>query len=291
MIVGNIVAGKDLRTRMRGRRAGVVLTLYLCALGVTALVVLIAQSSNTTFDPMEAGARLFQALALVQLLVVLILTPLSFAASVSAERERNTWDLLLLSRLTSSAIVLGKFAAGLAFSVLLLIAGLPLFALSFLFRSFSLGQFAQMYTVLVATVLLLGSIGLLISVLVASVARALAWSGIVAAALSAGLTGLILGAANGGAPILGRYQLWPQWARLAPLDPVAALISALPDARSVMSLGTLATVGDSFGLPVPVWGAYAIAAALISALLLLLATHRIRISDDRLAWPDAGRGR
>jgi ABC-type transport system involved in multi-copper enzyme maturation permease subunit len=280
MIFDNAVTRKEIRTRMRGWSAVAVTSFYLAALGATALAVLSVQVSSSGYDPAEAGTRLFQAVALAQLVLILVLTPLSFGASIGLERARQTWDLLLMTRLDSFAILWGKLSGGLAFNLWLAFAALPLFAVGFIFRQFPFSQFARVYAVLLATLLLLGSIGLLFSVLARSVARAVACSGIVTAAVSAGLSGLILNAGSVGAIILGPYRLSPDWTRLAPFDPLAALVAVLPGGRTVLWLGPLAASQSALGLPVSMWVAYVLLSVGVSAALLAVAAGHVRPTRD-----------
>jgi hypothetical protein len=63
---------------------------------------------------------------------------------------------------------------------------------------------------------------------------------------------------------------------VAQLDPLVALLSALPVETGGTLLGQLGTIDHAFGLPwqVPVWGAYALLMG-IGSLLLLLVTARL----------------
>ena len=165
------------------------------------------------------------------------------------------------------------------FGLVLAVVGLPFLALVFLFENVGLGQFVQVYAVLLATMLLCGGIGLLSSALVPSTARALIAVGATVATLAVGLSALVLA----GAPAIavGPYQIAPQWSRLAPLDPVAALLSALPDGRSVASLGPLAEPQQPFGLSLTLWVAYVLLAVALSAGLLAFCTRRIGMAHRR----------
>lgn len=60
---------------------------------------------------------------------LLVLGPLVGSAAIAGERERGTYDALLLTQLSSRQIVLGKAAAALAMCLLPLWALLPLLAL------------------------------------------------------------------------------------------------------------------------------------------------------------------
>ena len=107
---------KELRGRMRGRRAFVVLTIYLLLLGGFAVMVetLIARNYQTGFGGSSAfasaaiGQGIFAALLMLMTLQVVFLAPSSTAGAISLEREKQTLELLITTPISSVAIVIGK---------------------------------------------------------------------------------------------------------------------------------------------------------------------------------------
>lgn len=155
-LVSNAVVGKELRSRMRGWRSTIIITVYMAVLGVIAVGFLMQQAGTTSNQSATVGVQLFQALSIFQLFLILFVTPATTAGAISGERQRQTWDLLLVTRLSSFGIVWGKLLAGLAFSLLLICASLPLFSLVFLFGGVSPDDVLHTYVVFLVTVLLLG---------------------------------------------------------------------------------------------------------------------------------------
>src|SRR5919202_528256 len=138
MIRVNAVLGKELTTRMRGWRAAAIITGYLAFLAAVSLAVLSNPNAPQSYaEAANMGKTLFTWLAGFQMALVIFVTPASTADAISGERQRQTLDLLLATRLSSPSIVLGKLVAGLAFDVLLILCSLPLFSLVFLFGGVS----------------------------------------------------------------------------------------------------------------------------------------------------------
>lgn len=227
MIRVNAVLGKELMTRMRGWRAAAVITIYLALLASISLVVLNSPSAPQNYaQSAQLGSGLFGWLASVQMALIIFITPTSTADAISGERQRQTLDLLLVTRLSSLGIVLGKLVAGLAFDVLLILCSLPLFGLVFLFGGISPDQFASMFVVFLATTLLLGSMALFISTAMRRSGAAIVVSLLCTLGLTLGLSALSgymmavsTGAGGGAAPIpLPAY-----------FDPLIGFIGALPD--------------------------------------------------------------
>jgi ABC-type transport system involved in multi-copper enzyme maturation permease subunit len=163
-----------LRGRMRGRRAFVIVTLYLGLLGGFAWMVatLIAQSYTTGFGGSSAfasaavGQGIFAALLMLETLQVAFLAPSSTAGAISLEREKQTLDLLVTTPITTFAIVFGKLLSTLVYVFLLIAASIPLMAMVFVYGGVAPEDVLKGYVVLIATAIGLGSFGLLCSSLV-----------------------------------------------------------------------------------------------------------------------------
>lgn len=165
---------KELRGRMRGRRAFVILTIYLVLLGGFALMVetLIERSYQTGFGGSSAfasaaiGQGIFAALLFLMTLQVVFLAPSSTAGAISLEREKQTLELLVATPISSVAIVIGKLLSALVYVFLLIAASIPLMAVVFVYGGIAPEDVVRGYIVLIATALGLGSFGLMCSSLV-----------------------------------------------------------------------------------------------------------------------------
>lgn len=153
----NPVTIKELRSRMRGRRAFVVLTLYLLVLsGVVSLVYLTIASSAAFPGGTAAysiGKAVFAAVVGVQVVLVTFIGPAFTAGAISGERERQTFDLLRTTLLSSHAFVLGKLVSALSYILLLVLVSIPIQSIAFL-----LGGLSPVELVLSQAVILVAAI-------------------------------------------------------------------------------------------------------------------------------------
>lgn len=166
---------KELRGRMRGRRAFIIVTLYILLLAVFGWMLqqiteaqVAGRSSSgldSTYASAEVGRGIFVGLLLAQTLMVAVLAPAATANAISGEREHQTLDLLAVTPISSLAIVLGKLLSALAWVFVLVIASIPVTALVFVFGGVGPDDVIRGYAVLFATVIGLGSIGLFFSAL------------------------------------------------------------------------------------------------------------------------------
>lgn len=200
--VGNgivAVGVKELRGRMRGRRAFVVLTIHLLLVGGFAWMIetfavrTVSTGFGSSFSASaDIGRQLFTALMLLLSLIVLILAPASTAGAISLEREKQTLDLLATTPISSLAIVLGKLLSALSWVFLLLLASVPVSALVFTFGGVAPDDLVRGYLVLIVTAIAFGSIGLFVSALVKRTQAATVINLVAVLALTAGTTVLFI---------------------------------------------------------------------------------------------------
>lgn len=171
------VGVKELRGRMRGRRAFVVLTLYLVLLAGFAWMVQLTMARSyatggglngltATYATAAIGQGIFAALIMLETLLVVFLAPMATVGSISLEREKQTLDMLVATPITSFSIVFGKLLSALVYVWLLIAASIPLTAVVFVFGGVAPEDLARSYLVLVVTALGLGAFGLCCSSLV-----------------------------------------------------------------------------------------------------------------------------
>ena len=179
--VGSVstMVAKELRSRFRGRRAFVVLTLYLAVLALIAYgaysVVAPGARVQAQFPDFATGANpnasaevgqaIFAMLSVIQLLLVCFIAPALTAGAISLEREKQTLDLLIATPLRPGAIVVGKLLSALAFVVLMILAGIPVSALVLMYGGATVDDILRQQVVLFASAIGLGVIGLFISAL------------------------------------------------------------------------------------------------------------------------------
>jgi hypothetical protein len=168
---------KELRGRMRGARAFVVLSLYLLFLtGFTLLLYFIAKLAVTATPTAPAGKPVFLGLVAFQLGLVCFLAPSFTAGAISGERERQTYDLLMTTPLPLPLILAAKLFSALAYVFLLIIAALPLMAVSLFLGGVAPEEVLIAFVMLCASALSFGTIGLCFSAWVRSTIGAAALS-------------------------------------------------------------------------------------------------------------------
>lgn len=147
----NPVLSRELTERMRGPRAMIMLSAYLAVLGIILVLVYRSKSSfgNDPFggSPVtqiaSTGQGLFEWTLFFTLLLVLFLVPGFTAGSVAGERERQTLLPMQVTMLRPLSIVLGKIGASVVFTLLLVVATLPLLTVAYLIGGVTLTDIAK----------------------------------------------------------------------------------------------------------------------------------------------------
>lgn len=200
MTLMNPVMGKELRLRMRSLPGYGLMTIIAVAFGSFAVCAywliawqvrpvvtspgLTGTSTTASYTRLasniasQRGMVLFLALCLCEVLLVALTVPAATSGCVAGERERRTFDLLRITTLRASDIVLGKFFGAVLFVLVTLAVSLPMFSIVLMFGGLSLVVASKAFAVILMTALFFGAIGMAYSALIEStlVASVLAYA-------------------------------------------------------------------------------------------------------------------
>jgi len=156
----NPVLQRELLVNLRMSRAFVLLLMYQVLL---ATVVYFAWPREIRLDLTtnpEAARRLVDLFFLGQYLLASMMAPSFAAATITGEKERKTYEMLLASPLRPSAIVLGKLLASLAHLAILIFASLPIVMLCLPLGGVSIYELLAAYLALIMSVVTFGMISI-----------------------------------------------------------------------------------------------------------------------------------
>jgi len=208
------------------------------------------------------GAAVTQILAPLQLAVAMPFSALLVASAVSLEKDRKTLELLLMTNLSNSELVLGKLLAGMLTVVMVVVAAVPLLALVALLGGVSVGQILRIEIVTLASVLVAGSLGSTIALWREKTFQSLA------------MTALVLVLWLVAWEIVGTGIVGPELGGVAVSDLVVAMSPWRAIRAAAEPIFGSVSIVDSLGGPV---GWYALIAIGMSLLLNLLAIARVRV--------------
>lgn len=167
----NPIVKKDLKVAVRSMRLSWGLFGYEAVLAVTFLLaVQIIQSQNGVFVPVTRNlysylVYLFPVIAVVQVCIVGVYMPVITASSISGEKERQTFDIMLTTCMSPFSIVFGKVMSAVLRILFFVAASLPIMALSFVVGGLSWRNLFYFLAALILFSVFAGSVGILSSAL------------------------------------------------------------------------------------------------------------------------------
>ncbi|SHI66669.1 ABC-2 family transporter protein [Clostridium cavendishii DSM 21758] len=161
----NPVLRKELKLTVRSFRTALMVMIYTAAVAFVTM----AMFYGTSFTGRGRGVNLqnyiyiYIAIACLESGLLLFIVPSLTASTISGERERQTLDILLSTKLSPFSIILGKLMASLSKVILLIISTIPMFSIIFIYGGVSIGDVLKIVSFLIVTTIFVGSIGVLIS--------------------------------------------------------------------------------------------------------------------------------
>lgn len=166
----NPIVKKDLQVSARSMRLSWGLFAYEAILVMAFLLVLsiIQVESSYVYNSGNFYGMLvylFPVIAVVQVCIVALIAPIITASSISGEKERQTFDIMMTTCMSPFSIVLGKVVSAVLRIMFFVVAGLPVMALSFVVGGLSWINLFYFLLAIIIFAFFSGSIGILCSAL------------------------------------------------------------------------------------------------------------------------------
>jgi ABC-type transport system involved in multi-copper enzyme maturation permease subunit len=252
---------KEFQTWLRGRLTfavfgALVLTtslmvfflgLLILAPDANAAPALFSTTSTSSPNLLVAHRALFLFGAVGQcvLLTAGVVAPAVAASAFAGERERGTLDLLLLQGPGPARIVLAKVLAAFAFSLMVLMVAIPLFAPAWSFGGVQPEPIWAQASVLLTATLLFCALGVFFGALVPSALPAALFAQAAALFLLFGTLGLHLAFATLGGNNSLKPLLW--------LNPFVALLSGAGPVTDAFARQVPGAIRGALSLPATTW--------------------------------------
>ncbi len=257
---------KELRLRLRRERSVWLIITYLLVLGLLGFGFLQRENAFSGgyqgYLLSQIGAQLYALLSFVQLFLIVFIAPAFTATSINGEKERQTFDLLLCSKLSAFSLLAGKLIAGLANALLLIAASIPLFSLVFFFGGVAPSQVLSTLVVFVMTALVAGTFGLFCSTLLhrPTVSTTAAYIFCALWMFSYPIVSFLT--LGNSLPRNSRWTLWIQW--LNAWNPISALNSTVSGGQGGVASFSL------FRLHLAPWAAFTLVSLVVTIILFIL---------------------
>jgi ABC-type transport system involved in multi-copper enzyme maturation permease subunit len=145
----NPVLARELLVNLRSPKSFLFQFAYVSLLAVVVYFAWPSGKAGLTQVSSGAAQSLFDLFFYGQFFLVALVAPTFAAGSISGEKERKTYEMLLASPLEPFTILIGKLLSSLTYLVLLILSSLPLMILCFLLGGILLAEIVRAYLVLI----------------------------------------------------------------------------------------------------------------------------------------------
>lgn len=279
----NPILRREVQTSLRTWKIFGAISAYVGVIVFFTIVFIktaIGGSMYSGFDP-QSVIYLYALLSGLQLVFILITAPALTAGSISGERERQTLDLLVITRMSPFSIIFGKLLSSIGLILLMIVAAMPVYAVLFYFGGVSIFYLFGMTMFMLVTACMVGSMGLLFSTIYKRTMISMVIVCLIIGILVVGtLVGYLLyvNIYLHGYKQMNNYISLPAIYGFFFLNPGAGFFSVI-DAQLGTNLLDGITMTNWYGkglkLPVDMWIVNMVSDILLSALFLKLASLKI----------------
>ncbi|HEX3023491.1 MAG TPA: ABC transporter permease subunit [Lachnospiraceae bacterium] len=164
----NPVYRKELKLSVRSPKIVMTILGYnivLLIITLLAFYTTYGSRQKYNFTSFQSVLTLYIMLATIEFILLVLVIPAFTASAISGEREKQTLDILLTTRLKPFQIVIGKLASSISMMMLLVISSFPTLSVVFVIGGVQLRDLPALFLVFFVTAFFVGSIGIFFSTL------------------------------------------------------------------------------------------------------------------------------
>ncbi|MFF2752309.1 ABC transporter permease [Psychrobacillus sp. NPDC058041] len=276
----NPVLKKEIKLRFRSLKSFTGILFYLIAMCifVFGFIMLTTSFTGTGYFRPDESFFMFSMLTFIQLGLILFITPGLTAGAISSEREKQTLNILLTTSQTSFQIITGKLTSSIAFLLLLVIAGLPIYSLVFLFGGVSPGQLGIIFLFYFLTMIAIAGIGIMFSTIIRKtiVAMIATYGTMIFLTAVTGFIFLVITRMNMMATGMatGTPTASPVGHFFASINPVVLMLT-------LISQGSDSFITQSTQIDFPIWAGYTIFYACLTLVTIFISVKKLRVNMKR----------
>lgn len=162
----NPIMKKDFKVTARSMKMAWGLMAYEAILAFLFIIAITLLSYSTSYDYQNIYSDLnylFPWIGITQISMTALTIPIMTASSISGEKERQTFDIMMTTCLSPWAIVAGKVFSSVMEVMLYVIASIPIMSLTFILGGLSWGTLFLFLVVIFVFAIFAGSIGVFCS--------------------------------------------------------------------------------------------------------------------------------
>ncbi|MCJ1907089.1 ABC transporter permease [Planococcus ruber] len=275
-LIANPVLIKEVKLRFRSMKSFTGILFYLMAMSifVFGFIFLTTSLTGSGFFRPDESFLLFSMMTYIQLGLILFITPGLTAGTISTEREKQTLNILLTTAQTSFQIIFGKMTSSIAFLLLMIVSGLPIYSLVFLYGGVDPLQIVVIFLFYFLTLLAIGSIGVMYSTIIRKtiVSMIVTYGTMIFLSVVTAfflLLSIQISTLGTGTPTFSPFSyLW------ASINPAIVMLTLLQP-------GFAQEIQTMTAIELPLWVGYLVFYSLLTAGALWLAVKRLRVNMNK----------
>ena len=161
----NPVLRNESKISVRSIKFTLMIFAYIAVLSV-AVMIYYSSVNEAIFSNglyLESSKLFYVVMALGQAILLLFIVPALSSTAICSEREKQTLDILLSSKLTPLQIIIGKVSASSLRVIILIISTMPLYAIGSLTGVIKISNILELIVFFIVNTIFVSSIGVFIS--------------------------------------------------------------------------------------------------------------------------------
>ena len=161
----NPVLKNEIKLSTRSIKFTLVILFYVGILSATGLFVFNQCIKNIYAEgfALQSTIAFYVGMAILQAVLLMFIVPSLTSTAICGEREKQTLDVLLSTKMTPLSIITGKLFASISRVLLLIVCTIPIYSIMFLIGGIDFGNILQLSVLFIVATIFVGSIGVCIS--------------------------------------------------------------------------------------------------------------------------------
>jgi len=161
----NPVLKNETKLAVRSFKFTLMIFFYVLLLSAGALFIFNANVEDSYFRGVNLQSIIYFyiGMAVIQAILLMFVVPSLTATAICAEREKQTLEVLLSTKMSTLSIVIGKLLASVSRVILLIICTMPIYSIAFFIGGVNLGNILELSFFFIVTTIFVGSVGVFIS--------------------------------------------------------------------------------------------------------------------------------
>ena len=161
----NPVLRNETKIAARSIRFTLMILAYVAVLSIAVMIYYNVINSEAFYNGLnlKESTNFYVVMAVVQAALLFSIVPSLSSTAICSEREKQTLDILLSTKLTPLQIIIGKISSSSLRVIILIISMMPLYAVGSLMGGIKIGDILQLIFFFIINTIFMASIGVFIS--------------------------------------------------------------------------------------------------------------------------------